>query len=285
MSYASRTLSLSMTCTVRETTTGNVIGVLPGSDPELNREMIVFVAHHDHLGMAAERDARGDIIYNGAMDNASGVSALLTIATACSRLEQRPKRSLMFVSVGAEEQGLLGSLHLAEHPPVPAGFLAAVINIDGLNTLGPTRDVNVIGFGKSSMDEIVQSVATWQGRVVTPDQFPDRGYYYRSDQFSLAKVGVPGVYLHSGVHVIGKPEGWGKRKLEEWIQTRYHQTSDEYDEDWDLRGAVQDVRLLFYTGMIAAQRTALPTWVPGDEFEAARKKALLQRASPSAKKP
>ncbi len=168
---------------------------------------------------------------------------------------------------------------MAEHPPVPAGFLAAVINIDGLNVIGPTRDVNVIGLGKSTLDEIVQSVAKWQGRVVTPDQFPDRGYYYRSDQFSLAKVGVPGVYLHCGVHVIGKPEGWGKRKLEEWIETRYHQTSDEYEDDWDLRGAVQDIRLLFYSGLIAAQQKSLPTWTHGDEFEAARMKARQERAS------
>ena len=275
--YLGTTLSLSMTCTVRDDTTSNVIGVLPGSDPELSKEMIVFMAHHDHIGMTAQRDERGDSIYNGAVDNASGVGALLAIANACSRLENRPKRSFMFATVGAEEQGLLGSAYLAAHPPVPAGFLAAVINIDGLNIIGPTRDVNVIGLGKSTMDGIVQQVASWQGRVVTPDQFPDRGYYYRSDQFSLAKVGVPGVYLHSGVHVIGQPEGWGKRKLEEWIETRYHQTSDEYDNDWDLRGAVQDVHLLFYTGLIAAQRSELPAWTPGDEFEAARKQALRQR--------
>ena len=277
--YLGTTLSLAMTCTVQEKMTGNVIGVLPGSDPERSKEMIVFMAHHDHLGRAAQRDQRGDQIYNGAVDNASGVGALLAIANACARLEKRPQRSLMFASVGAEEQGLLGSVYLAEHPPVPAGFLAAVINIDGLNVIGPTRDVNVIGLGKSSLDEIVRSVAKWQGRVVTPDQFPDRGYYYRSDQFSLAKVGVPGVYLHSGVHVMGKPEGWGKRKLEEWTETRYHQTSDEYDDNWDLRGAVQDIRLLFYTGLTAAQQNSLPTWTPGDEFAAARKKALRERAS------
>jgi Zn-dependent M28 family amino/carboxypeptidase len=269
------TLSLSMSCAVREVTTGNVIGVLPGSDPELGQEMIVFMAHHDHIGMAAQRDERGDQIYNGAVDNASGVGALLAIANACAQLERRPRRSLMFAAVGAEEQGLLGSAFLAEHPPVRAGLLAAVINIDGINIIGPTRDVNVIGLGKSTMDEIVQSVARWQGRVTLPDQFPDRGYYYRSDQFSLAKIGVPGVYLHSGVHVVGQPEGWGKQRLEEWIETKYHQTSDEYDDSWDLRGAVQDIRLLFYTGLIAAQRDALPEWTAGDEFEAARKQALV----------
>jgi Zn-dependent M28 family amino/carboxypeptidase len=271
------TLSVSMDCEVREQTTGNVIGVLPGSDPQLSKEMIIFMAHHDHLGMSAERDVRGDAIYNGAVDNASGVSALLAIAKACARLEHRPKRSLMFACVGAEEQGLLGSAYFAKHPPVPAGFLAAVINIDGINTIGPTRDVNAIGLGKSTLDQIVQRVAAWQGRDVTPDQFPDRGYYYRSDQFSLAKIGVPGVYLHSGIHVIGKPEGWGKSKLEEWTETKYHQTSDEFDEQWDLRGAIQDIYLLFYTGMIAAQDNEFPQWTPGDEFEAARTRALRER--------
>ncbi len=272
-------LSVAMNGKSREQSTANVIGVIPGSDPQLKKEIVVFMAHHDHIGIAAERDERGDVIYNGAVDNASGVSGLLAIALAVSNLKQPPKRSIMFAAVGAEEQGLLGSAHFAANPPVPAGYLAAVINIDGLNILGPTRDINVIGLGKSSMDEFVQLVATWQKRIVTPDHFPDRGYYYRSDQFSLAKIGVPGVYLHSGIQVIGKPEGWGKRQQEEWVETKYHQTSDEYDATWDLRGAVQDVRLLFHVGLLAANEEALPAWVPGDEFEAARKQALSERAA------
>jgi Zn-dependent M28 family amino/carboxypeptidase len=117
-------------------------------------------------------------------------------------------------------------------------------------------------------------MARWQNRVVTPDQFPDRGYYYRSDQFSLAKVGVPGVYLHSGINVIGKPEGWGKEQLDEWTRTKYHQPSDEYDEHWDLRGAVEDVRLLYHVGLLAAEGREMPKWNVGDEFEAARKAAI-----------
>ncbi len=235
------------------------------------------MAHHDHIGLAAERDESGDQIYNGAVDNASGVAALLSIADAYARLPQRPARSVLFAAVGAEEQGLLGSAYLAQHPPVAAGYLAAVLNIDGLNVLGPTRDVNFIGYGKSSLDKIVDRIAAWQDRVVTPDHFPDRGYFYRSDQFSMAKIGVPGVYLHSGMHIIGKPEGWGKRQLEEWIETKYHQPSDEYSDDWDLRGAVDDVRLLFYTGWQAAEQRGLPAWTPGDEFEAARQAALDAR--------
>jgi Zn-dependent M28 family amino/carboxypeptidase len=267
-------LSLALTCDVRKQQTGNVLGLLPGSDPALAQQTVVFMAHHDHLGLAAERNAAGDNIYNGAVDNASGTAALLAIARACSSLPKRPARSILFAAVGAEEQGLLGSLYLAEHPPLPAGNLAAVINIDGVNIIGPTRDVNVIGLGKSNLDELVGGIARWQNRVATPDEFPDRGYYYRSDQFSLAKIGVPGVYLHSGVNVIGKPEGWGKQQLEAWTQTKYHQPSDEYSDDWDLRGAVDDTRLLFYVGLQAADRPDLPRWNPGDEFEAARKAAL-----------
>ncbi len=266
-------LSVEFPCNVRKRQTGNVLGMLPGSDPALAQQAVVFMAHHDHLGLAAQRDAQGDNIYNGAIDNASGTAALLTIARACASLKDRPARSILFAAVGAEEQGLLGSEYFAAHPPLPAGNLAAVVNIDGLNIIGPTQDVNVIGLGKSDLDKLVEGIARWQKRVVTADQFPDRGFYYRSDQFSLAKVGVPGVYLHSGVNVIGKPEGWGKQQMEEWTRTKYHQPSDEYDESWDLRGAVEDVRLLYYIGLQAAQRPDLPQWNPGDEFEAARKAA------------
>lgn len=270
-------LSVALTNNVRENNTANVLGLLPGSDETLSKEWIVYMAHHDHIGMAAERDERGDNIYNGAVDNASGVAGLLSIARAYAALPERPARSILFTTVGAEEQGLLGSAYMAQHPPIHPGYLAALVNIDGMNVLGPTRDVNVIGHGKSSMDQILERIARWQNRVVTPDQFPDRGYYYRSDQFSLAKIGVPGVYLHSGIHVIGKPDGWGKQRLEEWTETKYHQPSDEYSDEWDLNGAVNDVRLLFYAGLQAAQQKELPSWNPGDEFEAARKAALAAR--------
>ncbi len=270
------TMSAAMTCRVRKRTTGNVLGLLPGSDPVLKNEWVVYTAHHDHIGLAESRDERGDNIYNGAIDNASGVGSMLAIARAMSRLpkSQRPKRSILFASVGAEEQGLLGSDYLAQNPPVPAGRLACVLNIDGINILGPTKDVVVIGKGKSDMDKIVERVAKFQKRVVLGDQFPDRGYYYRSDQFSLAKVGVPGVYLGSGTVVIGKPDGWGKQKLREWTENIYHQTSDEYSEDWDLRGALQDAKLMFYAGLEAANQKPLPAWMSGDEFEAARLDAL-----------
>ena len=269
-------VSLHMDCRVRERSTGNVLGLLPGSDPELSNQWLVYTAHHDHIGLAEARDERGDNIYNGAVDNASGVGVMLGIMRAFSALpaQQRPKRSILFAAVGAEEQGLLGSEHLAMNPPVPAGNLAAVLNIDVVNILGPTHDVVVIGRGKSDMDKTVDALAGWQGRVVVGDQFPDRGYYYRSDQFSLAKVGVPGVYLGAGTHVVGKPQEWGPQQLREWTANIYHQTSDEYRADWNLAGALQDARLMFFIGVVTANQPQLPAWRPGDEFEAARQKAL-----------
>ena len=271
------TMSAALTCKVREQKTGNVFAVLPGSDPKLSNEHVIFMAHHDHLGLAAERDATGDNIYNGAIDNASGTASLLTIANAVSSLPTKPKRSILFAVVGAEEQGLLGSKFMAANPPIPPGNMAAVINIDGINFLGKTHDLNLIGNGKSNLDAIVEAVAGFQKRTVVPDYFPDRGYYYRSDQFSLAKVGVPGVYLHSGINVVGKPDGWGKEQLEIWVEKTYHQPSDEFQETWDLAGAIDDAQLLMQVGLQVANQPEMPAWNAGDEFEAARKQAISSR--------
>lgn len=268
------TLTTSIACEARERETANVLAVLPGTDPKLQDEYLVFMAHHDHIGIAASRDEKGDTIYNGAIDNASGTAALLAIAEALVRSEAQPRRSILFAAVGAEEQGLLGSKYFAEHPPIPNGKLTAVINIDGLNFLGPTRDVQVIGFGKSSLDALVSAAAQTQSRTVIPDRELSKGYYYRSDQFSLAKVGVPGLYLHSGYEVIGKPEGWGKKQLDAWTDRDYHQRSDEYNPDWDLSGAVQDIRLLLQVGWQCANQETMQTWNPGDEFELPRQQAL-----------
>ncbi len=272
------TLSISLTADVRQQDTANVLGMLEGSDPELKDEVLIYMAHHDHLGLGAERDENGDNIYNGAVDNAAGAAALLAMAKAYSQLDQRPARSIMFAAVGAEEQGLLGSKHFADNPPIAPGKIAAVINMDGTNVIGRTHDVNVIGHGKSNLDAVIESVAKSQGRIVTPDNFPDRGYYYRSDQFSLAKIGVPGVYLHPGLNVVGKPAGWGKEQLEAWTENIYHQPSDEYREDWDLSGALEDTRLLFQVGLRVARQPEMPAWNQGDEFEAARKSAIAKQS-------
>jgi Zn-dependent M28 family amino/carboxypeptidase len=270
-------LSLDFTCDVREQDSANVLGVLEGSDPKRAREMVVYSAHHDHLGIAPDDASGKDRIYNGAVDNASGVATLLAIAQAYRHLPTPPARSVLFAAVAAEEQGLLGSEYLAAHLPVPPGQIAANVNIDGINIWGRTRDVTYVGYGKSSLDRLVDAVAHWQGRVVKPDQFPDRGFFYRSDQFNFAKIGVPAVYLDSGTDFVGRPAGWGKEQIEKWEATQYHQPSDEYDESWDLSGAVEDTQLLFYVGLRAAQEPKLPEWTPGDEFEAARKAALQKR--------
>ena len=269
---------------VERARTANVLALLPGSDPRLSSEVVLYTAHHDHLGMRAEGRAGEDVIYNGAEDNASGVALMLSVARAYAALPRAPRRSILFAAVAAEEQGLLGSAWLAAHPPVPAGDLAADINIDGANVFGRTRDVTVIGMGKTDLDPTLAALARKQGRVLQGDQLPDRGYFYRSDQFSFAKVGVPSAYFESGLDYRGRPAGWGREKREAWEETRYHQPSDELTPDWDLSGAVEDARLQFALGYSVAQATSLPAWTPGDEFEAARQRSLeaLRQSSPGA---
>jgi Zn-dependent M28 family amino/carboxypeptidase len=253
--------------------TANVAGILEGSDPKLRQEVVVYTAHHDHLGVGEPND-KGDRIYNGAQDNASGCAQVLGIARALAALPQRPKRSQLILFVAAEEQGLLGSKYYSLHPTVPAGKIAANINYDGGNFYGRTRDVTQIGHGKSTMDAITASVAAMQGRKVNPDNFPDRGFYYRSDQFSFAKIGVPALYLDTGLDFVGKPAGWGKQQIEEWEAKDYHQPSDELRDTWTFEGMIDDAQLGFYVGWLISEAAAMPTWTPGDEFEAARKEAL-----------
>jgi Zn-dependent M28 family amino/carboxypeptidase len=176
--------------------------------------------------------------------------------------------------VAAEEQGLLGSAYLAAHPPVEPGRLAANVNLDGLNIWGRSRDITMIGLGKSNLDDWVKALLATQGRRVVPDQFPDKGFFYRSDQFSFAKLGVPAAYFEPGVEVLGRPEGWGRRAQQEFEDKHYHQPSDELRDDWNFEGAVEDVQFYFYLGLKLANSQRMPSWKPGDEFEAARKEAL-----------
>jgi Zn-dependent M28 family amino/carboxypeptidase len=268
------TTSLTLDNEISEKKTANVGGVLPGSDPELAQQMVVFTGHHDHLGTAAEGEGEGDRIYNGAVDNAAGSAQVLAIARAYTKLPEPPARSTLFLFVAAEEQGLLGSKYYALHPSVPAGRLAANINYDGGNIWGRTKDVTLVGSGKSSLDAVARAVAASQGRRIEPDQFPDKGYYYRSDQFSLAKVGVPALYFDTGTEFVGRPEGWGTEQIEAWTEEKYHQPSDELEDSWSFEGMVEDARLGFYCGLIVAEAAEMPSWVPGDEFEAAREEAL-----------
>jgi Zn-dependent M28 family amino/carboxypeptidase len=257
--------------------TANVAGLLPGSDPKLKDEVVIYSAHHDHLGIG-EPDARGDRIYNGAEDNASGCAQVLAIARAMAALPQRPRRSILALFVAGEEQGLLGSKYYSLHPTLAPGRIAANINYDGGNFRGRTRDLTAIGLGKSSLDAIARSIVEHQGRTLLADQFPDRGYYYRSDQFSFAKIGVPALYFDTGTDYIGKPAGWGKKEKEAWEEHTYHQPSDQIDDTWIFDGMIEDAQVGFYAGWQVAQAEALPTWTPGDEFEAVRKQALAQVA-------
>jgi Zn-dependent M28 family amino/carboxypeptidase len=266
-------LSLTVSSTVRRLEGENVIGVLPGSDARLKSEAVVFTAHHDHLGVRAPKD--GDAIYNGALDNASGVALMLAMARAAAA-GPAPRRSLIFAAVTAEEQGLLGSEWYCRHPTVPPGRLAANINMDSVNNRGRTSDFGFVGYGKSSLDAVVDAVAAAQGRKVHGDPFPEKGAFYRSDQFNFAKIGVPAIFGRGGPTYVGRPADWGRQQQEEYERKRYHQPSDELDASWDLTGAVEDGQLLLVTGLRVANAPAVPSWKPGDEFEAARKRALAQ---------
>jgi len=253
--------------------TANVAGLLRGGDPKLTDEVVVFSAHHDHFGVG-EPDSTGDRIYHGAVDNAAGCAQVLAIARALASLPERPRRSILVLLVAAEERGLLGSMYFAHHPTFAAGKIAADINYDGGNIFGRTHDVTLISAGKSSIDKIAEPVAQHQGRVIKPDQFPDRGYYYRSDQFSFAKIGVPGLFFGNGTDYVGRPAGWGKQKIEDWELKQYHQPSDKLDGSWNFDGMIEDAELGLFSGWLIAQSDTMPTWDPGDEFEAARKSAL-----------
>jgi Zn-dependent M28 family amino/carboxypeptidase len=221
-----------------------------------------------------------DTICNGAMDNATGVSMLLAIGDAFTALPQRPRRSIMLLFAAAEEQGLIGSQYFAEHPPMPAGKIAANINYDSGNVWGKTRDITFVGFGKSSLDAVALEAAAHQGRTVKGDQFPDRGYYYRSDQFNFAKIGVPAFYFDSGTDFIGRPEGWGTEQIERYEANNYHQASDEITPEWTFDGMVEDAQFGFQAGLILANDDALPVWNAGNEFEAARRAALEAAGAP-----
>ncbi|HEY0768696.1 MAG TPA: M28 family peptidase [Steroidobacteraceae bacterium] len=265
--------SIAFTSQLARVQTANVGGVLPGGDRKLAAEVVVLSAHHDHFGIG-EPDASGDRIYHGAVDNASGCAQVLAIARAFAALPQRPRRSVLALFVAGEERGLLGSKYYAQHPTFPAGRIAADINIDGGNIFGRTRDATLISMGKSSLDAIAESVAKSQRRVMKPDQFPDRGYYYRSDQFSFAKIGVPALFFSDGTDFLGRPAGWGRKQIEEWELKKYHQPADRLDSSWNFDGMIQDAQLDMLSAWLISQADAMPTWKPGDEFEAARQHAL-----------
>jgi len=265
------TLTTQLTNRVRQTVSRNVIARLPGTQwPD---EVIIYTAHWDHFG----RDPAlpGDQIYNGALDNATGTAGLLLLARAFSQLPEKPARSVLFLAVTAEEQGLLGSAYYATHPIYPPEKTVANINMDGLNIWGPTHDITVVGYGMSELDTYAEWAAQRQNRVVRPDPEPEKGYYYRSDHFSFAKAGIPALYADAGIdHVQYGPE-WMLEKRKEYVLERYHKPSDEYDPSWDLSGALQDLKFFFDVGYRLSQERSFPNWREGTEFRALRDQQRL----------
>jgi Zn-dependent M28 family amino/carboxypeptidase len=257
---------------VRRYQTANVIGILPGNDATLAGQAVIYTAHHDHLGSKLGADGRR-IIYNGALDNAAGIAQLLAVARAF-RAAPAPRRSVIFVAVAAEEQQLLGSLYYVDHPNVAPSQMVANINFDGGNVWGRTRDVSVVGYGKSSLDRYAAAAAAKQGRTLTDERFPERGVFYRSDQFNFARAGVPVLFARSGIDYIGRPEGWGREQVDAWIAAHYHQPSDDFDPAWNFDGMIEDAELTFEVGYALAQSSDMPQWTPGDEFEGVRKQAV-----------
>lgn len=250
--------------------TRNVLASFPGGDPALADEAVLYTAHWDHMGMHGEG---GDRIYNGAVDNATGCAALLSIAQAFGDLESPPARTILFAFVGAEESGLLGSAYYAANPAVAMGKTAVNLNYDGLYPFGKTSDLSLPGYERTSLSSTVVALAGEFGLSLTPDAHPEQGYYYRSDQFSLAKRGVPAFSIKSGSKYPGRPGGWGEEKVAQYRESHYHQPSDEFREDWDFAGIADLARFGFELGRIVADQPDLPTWKQGDEFLAARERS------------
>ncbi|HEY4322266.1 MAG TPA: M28 family metallopeptidase [Gemmatimonadales bacterium] len=258
--------------TVREVHSHNVIAKLEGADPKLKSEYVIYTAHWDHLGIVDP--IKGDSIANGAIDNASGVAGMLQIAKAYTSLAVKPRRTILFIAVTAEEKGLLGSKYYAENPLYPLNKTVADFNIDGVNQWGKTTDVTVIGMGASTLEDVLDSVAKAENRTLSPDPEMEKGFYYRADHFEFAKKGVPAMFLDNGIHYIGKPDSYSKMKRDEYTNSDYHNVTDEVKPDWDFSGAVADLSLLFKTGVTVADAVTWPAWKTGNEFKATRDKML-----------
>jgi Zn-dependent M28 family amino/carboxypeptidase len=256
--------SFSIHNALRQLSSRNVVAKLQGADRQLSHQYVVYTAHWDHLGRDPE--LKGDQVYHGALDNASGVAGLLELARAFRGLKRPPNRSILLLSVTAEEKGLLGAKFYVEHPLYPLSDTVANLNLDGLNPWGRTRDLEVVGLGNSSLEEVLAGFAALQGRAVGPEFQPEKGHYYRSDHFEFAKGGVPALYFRAGVDYLGKPKDFGPKKVEEYVTQHYHKVSDQISPEWDLAGAVEDVQLLFQIGWSAAQAATRPQWKPGSEF-------------------
>ncbi|MBK9708595.1 MAG: M28 family peptidase [Acidobacteria bacterium] len=265
---------ISIKSELREVNSRNVIALLEGSDPKLKNEYVVYTAHWDHMGR--DEKLKGDQIFNGALDNASGTAVLLEIAEAFTKLKTPPDRSIIFLAVTAEEKGLLGAKYYANNPLYPLASTLADINMDGFNQWGKTEDLLIVGLGNSTLDDLLTDAASAQGRIIKPDAEPEKGYFYRSDHFEFAKQGVPALYTDSGTEFIGKPSEFGMQKRDEYTTKDYHKVTDEIKPDWELSGAVENTQLFFQVGYRVAQGDVWPEWKPGTEFKAKRE-AMLKK--------
>jgi Zn-dependent M28 family amino/carboxypeptidase len=269
------TASIAVKNTLRTVDSQNVIAKLEGSDPVLKNEYVIYTAHWDHLGRGEA--VKGDDIYNGAVDNGTGTAALIEIGRAFQGLPTRPKRSILFLAVTAEEQGLLGSQFYSVTPIYPLTKTLAVINMDALNVYGRTKDLTIIGLGNSDLDDYAREAAATQSRVLRPDPEPEKGFYYRSDHFNFAKQGVPALNTDSGTEFVGKPAEYSKQVRDNWTANIYHTPQDDVKADWDLSGLVEDAQLFWLIGYRVAQADTYPEWKPGTEFKALREASLTRR--------
>ena len=261
--------SVTINSTFKKSTSKNVLAILPGRDRK--DEYVIYSAHWDHFGKGEA--VKGDSIYNGAADNASGTAALLEIAKAFTQLENKPHRSVLFLSVTAEEQGLLGSEYYGTHPVYPVNKTVADINIDILQPFGKMKDVIVIGKGQSDLDGYIEAAAKKQGRYTREEPDPSGGWYFRSDHFNFAKTGIPALYIENGTESTLHGEAWGQAQKEAYIANRYHSPADEYSSAWDLSSIIQDMQLLFEVGYTLCNESTFPKWKPGSEFKAIREKS------------
>lgn len=263
------TTSLKIKTFIKRSVSNNVLALIPGTKrPD---EAIIYSAHWDHFGVG--EIIKGDSVYHGAVDNATGVAALLELAAAFKKAKVKPERSILFISFTGEEQGLLGSEYYAKHPVFPANKSVANINMDMMGLAGKTKDIVVYGYGQSELEDYAASSAKKQGRIIVPDPVPSSGLYYRSDHFNFAKVGIPSLFTGSGVDNVKHGKVWGMKQAEDYIKTRYHSPQDSFDEKtWDMSGMVEDVRLLFDMGFRLSTEPTFPKWKAGSEFKAIREK-------------
>jgi len=260
------TYSMTIRNEIESSTSRNVLALLPGTD--LKDEYIIYSAHWDHFGV--NPNMSGDNIFNGAADNATGTAALIELAEAFTKLPTAPRRSIVFLAVTAEEQGLIGSAYYAANPIFPITKTAAALNMDALNIFGKMKDITIVGEGNSELDEYVYAVAKKQNRYIRPDPDPEKGIFYRSDHFSFAKQGIPALYTKMGIDHIEHGEAWTTKKKKDWTSNTYHKVTDEYTDEWDLSGAVDDIRLMFQVGQMISMESAFPNWKEGTEFKAKR---------------